>query len=858
MKRKLLLFLAAFLISDYSFAQAVANPVSDLTQCGNTIFDLTVTANAALGNQSPNQFTVSWYMTMMDADNDVNPIANPNAFYGTNEEVVWLRVTNMTTQEFDVTSFTLHLTGMTFTPLPDVTACGFYTLPVLNAGQYYSQPNAQGQPLPAGTTIAVTMMVYVHGSGSECDFEDSFMVFILPFPTAPMMNDVTICSQYVLPELNAGNYYTGPGGTGTMLQAGTTVTESMTIYVFVTNGFCTDESSFEVILQSAPDIDVEDVTSCTPYQLPALPDGQMYYLIPGAAPVEAGTIIYETQDVYVGAQNGNCGNFASFTVTVGDFDFDPQPMTACSLNGFGTFDFNALYAEINALSPSANVAIYLTLADALAQAAPVLPIYTAMSSFQVVYVRIENMATGCFSIHGMTLQTFACTNSSISGVVQFDADSDGCDASDVGLEGIQITCTNGNHVFYAYTNAQGEYTFEDVFLGNNFISVVNSTLPTGAILIGNPTQTVNVTGDGQQLDANFCVNDANDFMDAGIFLYANWGAVPGFAAHYTIYVHNGGALPISGSVTLTYDEAKLNFVSSSPAPASASTGSITVNFTDIEAFGSLYIPIQFNVETPPTANSGDVLHFNATVSIANDINPNNNVSVLNQTVVNSYDPNDITVHEGTSITPQQASDYLHYTIRFQNTGTAPAVNVRLENELADLLDWNTFRPVASSHAYLANRDGNQVTFNFYGINLAAEQDDEPASHGYIVYEIKPVAGIQLGDTIENTAEIYFDFNPAIVTNTATTTVEQLSTPENQSDVFVLYPNPASGSFIIRSVENNQLDMEITDVRGSTVLSKRLTPIQNESVVDISGLSSGLYFVKLSSENASLTKKLIIR
>lgn len=98
MKRKLLFFLSAFLISAYGFAQAVANPVNDLTQCGNSVFDLTATANAALGNQSPNQFTVSWYVTLMDAGNDVNPITNPNAFYGTNEEVVWLRVTNMATQ----------------------------------------------------------------------------------------------------------------------------------------------------------------------------------------------------------------------------------------------------------------------------------------------------------------------------------------------------------------------------------------------------------------------------------------------------------------------------------------------------------------------------------------------------------------------------------------------------------------------------------------------------------------------------------------------------------------------------------------------------------------------------------------
>src|SRR5690606_10031365 len=127
-------------------------------------------------------------------------------------------------------------------------------------------------------------------------------------------------------------------------------------------------------------------------------------------------------------------------------------------------------------------------------------------------------------------------------------------------------------------------------------------------------------------------------------------------------------------------------------------------FANLGIFGYLDYIINFTVLTPPTVDAGDLLVSSAVVTINSaESNPANNSSTLSQTVVNSYDPNDITCHEGDFISPDQADDYLTYTIRFQNTGTAEAVNVRLENELDELLDWSTFQPIASSHTYLAER-----------------------------------------------------------------------------------------------------------------------------------------------------------
>ena len=77
------------------------------------------------------------------------------------------------------------------------------------------------------------------------------------------------------------------------------------------------------------------------------------------------------------------------------------------------------------------------------------------------------------------------------------------------------------------------------------------------------------------------------------------------------------------------------------------------------------------VETPPI-NSGNVLTYTAAITGNVDEIPNDNTSTFNQTVVNSLDPNDKTCIEGATISPAMVGKYVHYSMRFENTGTANA------------------------------------------------------------------------------------------------------------------------------------------------------------------------------------------
>jgi uncharacterized repeat protein (TIGR01451 family) len=115
-----------------------------------------------------------------------------------------------------------------------------------------------------------------------------------------------------------------------------------------------------------------------------------------------------------------------------------------------------------------------------------------------------------------------------------------------------------------------------------------------------------------------------------------------------------------------------------------------------------------------------------------------------------------------------ANDYLYYTIRFENTGTASAINVRVNDVLDSRLDENTIRMISASHNYIMDRVDNNLTWRFDDIQLPVSVANTTTGKGYITFQVKPRVGFAVGDIIPNTASIYFDFNPAIITNTFNT------------------------------------------------------------------------------------------
>lgn len=232
-------------------------------------------------------------------------------------------------------------------------------------------------------------------------------------------------------------------------------------------------------------------------------------------------------------------------------------------------------------------------------------------------------------------------------------------------------------------------------------------------------------------------------------------------------------------------------------------------------------------------------------------------------LVDSYDPNDKTGYpkgfgDQKYIDQNQA---IEYVINFQNEGNAEALNVEVRDSIdTNVLDINSLRIGASSHPYAwtVNENG-VVVFQFEDINLPYESLNEEESKGFIQFTIQQQLDLTPGTQINNTAAIYFDSNPPIVTNETLHTIGQdyLATwikeiPKNQEYEILVFPNPVSEQFFINIKDlaiHQALRLELYDVLGTklmtTYFENKTTPIALEQFL------TGTYLFKIYNNSNQL-------
>ncbi|GMN07104.1 hypothetical protein MTsPCn5_24930 [Croceitalea sp. MTPC5] len=155
----------------------------------------------------------------------------------------------------DESSFMVEVLGNpTADVFEDITACNNYVLPLLSEeNNYYTAPNQGGDLLLAGDEIVTSQTLYIYvarATEPDCFDESSFDIAIIDLAVTAL-EDVVECTGFTLPSLPAGeNYYTGPDGSGVLLNAGDEVTDSQTLYIFSQSGGCTAESSFTITITS--------------------------------------------------------------------------------------------------------------------------------------------------------------------------------------------------------------------------------------------------------------------------------------------------------------------------------------------------------------------------------------------------------------------------------------------------------------------------------------------------------------------------------------------------------------------------------------------------------------------------------
>ncbi|RXR17268.1 T9SS type A sorting domain-containing protein [Flavobacterium amnicola] len=487
------------------------------------------------------------------------------------------------------------------------------------------------------------------------------------------------------------------------------------------------------------------------------------------------------------------------------------------------------------------------------------------------YVCIENNEPAIVQFNDLAIMNYGYTNChinsycsfvpggtfySIQGNNKFDSNNNGCDVSDIVYPNLEFNITDGSNVGSLISNftgnfnipvQSGTYTITPVFENPNYFTVAPPNL-----VVNFPTQS-------SPFAQNFCVTPNGVHSDVEISILPIDNARPGFDASYKIAFKNKGNQVENGSVNLTFEDAKMDFVSSNPVFNSQATNHLTWNYSNLQPFETRMIDLIFNINSPtesPAVNGGDVLNYTSSItSVATDDLPSDNTFTLNQTVVNSYDPNDKTCLEGATIPPSKVGDYVHYMIRFENNGTANAQNIVVK-DMIDLtkFDSNSLVPIKGSHSFVTNiTAGNKVEFIFENINLPF---DDANNNGYVAFKIKTKPTLVLGNTFSNTASIYFDYNFPIVTNTATTTIAALSRQDFEfSNYFSVYPNPVSNVLNITAKETIEINsINIYNTLGQLVLV--IPNAENIKVVDVSSLTSGNYFIKINSDQGTSNTKFI--
>ena len=431
----------------------------------------------------------------------------------------------------------------------------------------------------------------------------------------------------------------------------------------------------------------------------------------------------------------------------------------------------------------------------------------------------------------------------IQGTSKIDINNNGCDVADANYGFLKYDVTNGTISGSVLANATGAYSIP-VTVGTH---TVTPALENSAYFNVSPANVqVSFPASATPFTQNFCISPNGVHADLEVIIVSNGSPVPGFNVGYKLIYKNKGNQIQSGQVIYTFDDNVSDFVSATPAVSSQALNTLTWNFTNLQPFETRSINFILNLNAPtdtPPLNSGDTLSSIATINpVAGDETGADNVFNLDQYVFNSQDPNDKVCLEGSAISPSMVGRYLHYKIRFENTGNFPAQNIVVKDIIdTSMFDINSLQMVDASHACVTKvSDGNKVEFIFENINLPI---DDANNDGYVVFKIKTKPTVVLGDILKNQADIYFDYNFPVITNEAQTLVQTLGNQHYDLTNVKAYPNPVQNILNIESSETLK-KADVFDVNGRILLSSQI----NNNQIDLSRLAAGVYFVKIYSND----------
>lgn len=384
----------------------------------------------------------------------------------------------------------------------------------------------------------------------------------------------------------------------------------------------------------------------------------------------------------------------------------------------------------------------------------------------------------------------------VSGRVVYDANDNGI--ADVGDRGIGNTLVSdvagSQRKFIAVTDAAGYYTAAADTCSNGWRRTTAIGIPqrNANAFVRFPILRSFDTGDTSYqkiTNQDFLYRRTTQADDSVQVHIHTQDLVIGDTSYVYVWYENLGNTVLNGDVTTRVSDTLLYLGGSqlrlNPNAPFVTNGVQNFSYSNLQPFQSQLIRLK--VYTPPLIPNANISTLNKQVKNATRVNGNgggggtSDDDIATTTIKGSHDPNDKQCNI-TELTPAEVIDGkpIEYTINFENTGTWHAKWVVIEDTLSEHLDYRTLRTLVTSHPRFRMKMEFDTTslahkvivkWVFPNIGLKYKTLSPLEAQGFVKFSIQAKPTAPLGAVIKNTAYIYFDVNPAIITNTVALNVQ---------------------------------------------------------------------------------------